>query len=72
MFAVAVAGIALAFLKSLVTFLDSPFLGPDPEGIAGWAPILFALRASFCGSALWALLWLRKCLRGRETGTSRV
>jgi hypothetical protein len=72
MFAVAVFGIALAFLKSVVAFLDSPFLGPDPEGIRGWAPILFGLRALFCAAALGALLFLRKRLQGRETGKPEV
>lgn len=65
MFAVAVAGIAMAFLNSLVTFLDSPFLGPDPDGIAEWAPLLFLLRASSCGAALWAFVWLRRRMRRR-------
>src|SRR5262249_6826808 len=58
MFAVAVVGIALAFLDSLVAFLDSPFLGPDPEGIAGWAPFLFLFPPG-CAAALLALLMLR-------------
>ena len=65
MFWVAVAGIAVFFLKSLVTFGNSPLLDGDREE-AFWAPILFAGRALTCGAALWLVLFLRKRLRGRE------
>jgi hypothetical protein len=51
-FGVAVVGIALVFLKSLVTFLNSPFLDGSVEE-ANWAPVLFASRTATCGVALW-------------------
>jgi hypothetical protein len=67
MFWVAVAGIALYFLKSLVIFGNSPFLDGDPDE-AFWAPILFASCALICGAAsvaLWLIVVLRKRLGGR-------
>jgi hypothetical protein len=65
MFGVAVVGIGLAFLKSLVTFLGSPLLMGDREE-ALWAPISFALRTLSCGVAFWVLQILYKRLRRRE------
>jgi hypothetical protein len=64
MFWVAIAGIALFFLRSFVIFGNSPLLDGDREE-ALWAPILFAGRALTCGVALWLILVLRKRIRGR-------
>jgi hypothetical protein len=65
MFWVALVGVAMFFLKSLITFLNSPFLaGPVEE--ANWAPILFAFRTTTCGVALWVLFKVRKRYRCRE------
>jgi hypothetical protein len=51
MFGVAVAGITVFFLKSLVTYLNASFCAGDREE-ASWAPILFAARALTRGLAL--------------------
>ena len=67
MFGVAIAGIAVFFLSSLITFLNSPFLaGPVEE--AERAPILFGYRALTCGLVFWGLLALRGWLRRRQSG----
>lgn|GEM_PF-5840055 len=58
MITVAAIGVGLFFLKSLVSFLDSPFLGPDPREEAATAPILLLIRASACGVAIWGLVIL--------------
>jgi hypothetical protein len=66
MIAVAALGIVLAFLRSLIIFLDSPFLaGPREE--AEWAPVLFVSRASLCGAALWLVLFLRERFPRRDS-----
>jgi hypothetical protein len=66
MFGVAVVGIGVFFLTSLITFLNSPFLaGPVEE--ADRAPILFGYRALTCGLVFWGLLALREWLRRRHS-----
>src|SRR4051794_38223780 len=65
MFWISVVGVALFFLKSLIAFLNSPFLaGPVEE--ANWAPILFAFRTATCGVVVWVLFNLRKRYQCRE------
>jgi hypothetical protein len=66
MIVVGLAGIAFAFLRYLVAFLDSPFLGPDPHNEAAIAPIRFAIRGSLCGGGAYLLIWLWKRLPARN------
>jgi hypothetical protein len=60
---VAFVGIALFFLKSLVTFLNAPFLEGDLIESVLAIPE-FLIRTLFCASSSWLVLVLRRLLRG--------
>jgi hypothetical protein len=67
MYPPAFVGIALVFLTSSVSCLNSPFLG-GPRGEARLALVLFWSRTLACGLALWVLLSQRKRLWRHEPG----
>jgi hypothetical protein len=64
MIVLAILGIALAQFVSFLEVLDTPFLGPDPRGVATSAPIKYALLSLLHASAITGLVLLWTRLRG--------
>jgi hypothetical protein len=67
MLAVALVGVAVAFSKFLVDFVNASLVSGDPSGEAPRAWIIFASHALVCAVVLCGLLSLRRRLRGRES-----
>jgi hypothetical protein len=71
MLEVALAGVAVAFLKFLVDFMNAPLVARDSFEEAARALIVLASRASVCAVVLWGLLILPRRLHRRPRDSER-